>query len=340
MHSSLNYWALALCLLLMACGGGGGERGSQPPGTQPPETQPPSTQPPVINAGPGSSGKVETLQFKVANVASDSALGTQQVEAPEGITASYRLTGKVTHVRIDMAGDMFLDGIPRVVFTNGNSGRAKLFIKQGDKLKPVSSQKDLQLPDFKGTFDFAFLFNDIPFTESTPEAFIENAQEADFTVVSRNEKKIKVKRKFKEPSAEKELALTFDEEVGAVTEVEERAESEKGTARAVAKVWYAKVNGVEKGIVPYEVSTELKLSSKEKIPPVKLPTVGKTNHGAQPNGDKLQSTARRTVVREFSAPPGEGLTDFSTKTITSTVRYEDIEVNTLSSENFLLKEDQ
>ena len=324
MHPSVRCWALALGFFLAACGGGGG-----------------NNQPPVIDANPGSSGKVETLQFKVANTTSDSTLGAQQVAAPEGITASYRLTGKVTHMRVDLAGDMFLDGIPRVVFTNGNSGRAKLFIKQGNKLKPISSEKDLQLPDFKGTFDFAFLFNDIPFTESTPEEFVENAQEADFTVVSRGEKKIKVKRNFKEPSVNKELALTFDEEVGAVTEVEEQAESEEGTATAVAKVRYAKVNGINKGIVPYEVSTELKISGKEKIPPVKLPVAGKTDHGAQPGSDGVQPTARkRTVVREFSAPPGEGLTDFSTKTIISTVRYEDIEVNTLSSDDFLLKDDQ
>ncbi|MCV4697975.1 hypothetical protein OFB92_33195, partial [Escherichia coli] len=51
-------------------------------------------------------------------------------------------------------------------------------------------------------------------------------------------------------------------------------------------------------------------------------------------GEQLQLQPGEEVVAEFSAPVGQGSVDPNTQTLQQTIRYEDIQVNTLEADYF------
>ena len=168
------------------------------------------------------------------------------------------------------------------------------------------------------------------------------ARSASFDLTEQTDKRIRMTQARLTPMGEGTMTVTFDTEVGAVTVVLDVITAEELVQTNESNIQYTEIEGIEDGIIPYEIKTTSTTEVLEEIMPMELPVADEVIE--LPEGEEapeqLDVPEGYEIVEAYDAPPGEGTVDLQTVEVEQTLRYEDIKVNEVSEDFFLLGGEQ
>jgi hypothetical protein len=243
-------------------------------------------------------------------------------------------------LRLDYPANMFGDGQARVLIYDEAKESARVLLKEGLLPDPVLSTEEFQGLDLAATFRMMTGFADKPFTKMSADQFVTKARLAAFDIAEQTPKGITLTQQRTSPFGESKMTVYFDAEVGAVTEVSDQATTSEYVQTTETNIKHTTVEGIDNSVIPYEVTTKATTEVNRDLAPMELPvadTVVEVPAGEEP---QIEVPAGYEVVSDYISPPGQGSVDVSKVETEQTIRYEDIKVNEVAADYFLLEDAQ
>lgn len=307
-HSTVGLAAIALTALLSSCG----------VGSSAPEV--------VIRPNADGTTDIQTLQLSLKTSTYNKSLGTQS-QTPAGLRVSYLFQDGVMHTRIDTPKDLVLDGQARIMTFDSKTQRSRILFKDGLQPDPALQDFNPEAITEGGLSASMRMFDPKnPFKKMTVERFQVFARTAAFDVSKESDKRFVARATFTNGKFPHTVAMYFDPEIGTVTRIEDTTVSTLVTQNSVSEIKFATVSGDPQTVIPYEINTDLTITSNQNIPPVELPTNAQT----LPNDQAPPLQEGEYIANHFTSAPGSGLVDVNTMHVNQVVQYEDIQVNTVT----------
>jgi hypothetical protein len=288
---------------------------------------------PIVRVGPGTDEGVKTFQVEINAEVAAPFMGLR-TRSSRGLRAAYLFENGNLKTRLDIPAQMLPDQRSRVILTDYAQKTARVYFADNRQLDPqfdAAAFGQLLMDDSPG---LQAGFGDLrqPFRLMTSDQFEAVAHRAGFDLVDKKAQLLTVRRTYSRDGLSRKLTLTFDAGVGAVTQVEDVTVSPSATLEAVSRVQYTEVPNTTDIAVPHQIDTSstVTLQGDLRQPTMELPVA---DAELKP-GEQLRLQPGEEVVAKFSAPVGQGSVDPNIQTSQQTIRYEDIQVNTLEPDYF------
>jgi hypothetical protein len=307
-HATVGLAAIALTALLSSCG----------IGSSAPEV--------IIRPNSNGTADIQTLQLSLKTSTYNKSLGTQN-QTPAGLRISYLFQDGVMHTRIDTPKDFLPDGQARIMTFDSKSQQSRILFKDGLQPDPTLQDFNPEAVTEGGlSASMRMLDPKNPFKKMTVERFQAFARTAAFDVSQESKRRFVARATFTNGKYPHQVAMYFDPEIGAVTQIEDTTVSALVTQNSVSEIKFATVSGDPQTVIPYEIRTDLTITSNQNIPPVELPTNAQEMQNDQPPPLK----EGEYIANHFTSAPGSGLVDVNTMHVNQVIQYEDIQVNSVT----------
>lgn len=288
---------------------------------------------PIVRVGPGADKEIRTFQVQI-NAATAAPFMGLRTQSPQGLRAAYLFENGNLKTRLDIPAEMLPDQRARVILTDYAQKAARVYFADNRQLDPQFDAAGFGQLLMDDSLSLQTGFADLrrPFRRMTSDQFEAVAQRAGFDLVDKKPLLLTVRRTYSRDSLTRKLTLTFDASVGGVTQVEDVTVSPSATLEAISQIQYTEVPNTTDIVVPYQIDTTSTVSLQGNLrqPTMDLPVA---DAELKP-GEQLQLQPGEEVVAEFSAPPGQGQVDPNVQTSQQTIRYENIQINTLEADYF------
>ena len=169
-----------------------------------------------------------------------------------------------------------------------------------------------------------------PFRKMTAERFQAFARAAAFDVSKDSGKRFVARANLNAGKFPHSVAMYFDPEIGAVTQIEDTVITPEMTQTSVSEIKFATVTGDAQTVIPYEIRTDVTVAGNQNLAPVELPE----NAVEIPNGQQPALKPGEYIAAEFTSAPGQGLVDVNTMKVNQVVQYEDIQAGLTHMDDF------
>lgn len=288
---------------------------------------------PIVRVGPGTGKEIRTFQVEINAEVVAPFMGLR-TQSSRGLRAAYLFENGNLKTRLDIPAEMLPDQRGRVILSDYAQKTARVYFADNRQLDPQFDAAGFGQLLMDDSLSLQAGFGDLhhPFRRMTSDQFEAVAQRAGFDLVDKKAQLLAVRRTYSRDSLTRKLTLTFDASVGAVTQVEDVIVSPSATLEATSQVQYTELPNTTDVVVPYQIDTSSTLSLQGDLrqPVMELPVA---DAELKP-GEQLQLQPGEEVVAEFSAPVGQGQVDPNVQSSQQTIRYENIQVNTLEADYF------
>lgn len=294
---------------------------------------------PVVRAQPDAQGGISSFQVGLRTEFRNEAEGLSG-RSPAGIKASYMFREEGTLMRLDIPGGMFPDQLARVVLFDEATGSTRSLLKKGLQPDPVVTDDMLEGFDMGANLRFSPISGDQPFKKMSADEFLVAARAVSFDLAQQTPEQIKMTQTRLTPMGDATMTIYFDTSVGAVTEVSDVITNEDLVQISESEISYTEVEGIEESLVPYEIKTVATTELLEALEPMELPIADETIELEEGEEPLINVPEGFEIVEDYELPPGEGTVDLNTTEVEHTILYEDIKINELSEDFFLLGAEQ
>lgn len=253
-------------------------------------------------------------------------MGTQS-QTPPGLRVSYLFQDGVMYTRIDTPKDLLPDGQARVMVFDSKSQKARILLKDG--LQPDPTMQDFNpeaISDGGLSLSMRMLDAKNPFKKLTIERFQAFARTAAFDISKQSDKRFVARATITNGKYPHTVAMYFDAELGAVNKIEDTTVNPMVTQTSVSEIKFTTLPGDTQTAIPYEIRTDLTITSNKNIPPVELPE----NAQQLPNSQAPTLKEGEYIAEQFTSGPGQGMVDVNTMNVNQVVKYDDIQVNAVT----------
>jgi len=290
---------------------------------------------PVVRVHSFKSGGVETLSYTMKVNFSDHSNGL--TASTPNLKVAFRFKDGTVVSRIDIPESYFPDGKARILMVDQTHRRSAVLLRRGLRADASLDADALSQAMFGATLDLGVMDARKPFRRISASDFAVRMRGLAFDVSQSAGNRVIATRTITLPQGgTREFTLVFDGSVGAVVEATEEGSLPEIQYVADSKVSYTS-HSLDDGsvlVIPYEVNIEVagNLQGEAALPAVEMPSAD----AVLAEGEELQISDNEYVAEEFTAPPGEGRVDPNHQAQSIQVRMEDIEINQISDDYFLI----